>query len=154
MVIRPDISTIWEQLHELLPPGYDLEATARARGAFTRARGVKDVESLLQLALAYGGCGMSLRETCAWAAAVGVAKIKDSSLIDRLCNAAPWLGDIMAALIARQAGIPAKRWAGYRLRALDATTICEPGADRTTWRLHVGYDLASGQVDHVELTDV
>jgi hypothetical protein len=154
MVIRPDISTIWEQLHEHLPPGYDLEATARARGAFTRARGVKDVESLLQLALAYGGCGMSLRETCAWAAAVGVAKIKDSSLIDRLCNAAPWLGDIMAALIARQAGIPAKRWAGYRLRALDATTICEPGADRTTWRLHVGYDLASGQVDHVELTDV
>src|SRR5262249_4443908 len=29
-----------------------------------------------------------------------------------------------------------------------------PGADRTTWRLHVGYDLASGQVDQVELTDV
>ncbi|MGH6629703.1 MAG: IS4 family transposase, partial [Burkholderiales bacterium] len=45
------------------------------------------------------------------------------------------------------------RWAGYRLRALDATTICEPGADRATWRLQVGYDLASGQVDHVELTD-
>jgi hypothetical protein len=154
MVIRPDILTFWKQLHEHLPPGYDLEATARALGAFTRARGVKDVETLLQLAMAYGGCGMSLRETCAWAAAVGIAEISDPSLIDRLCNAAPWLGDIMAAVIARQAGLPAKRWAGYRLRALDATTICEPGADRTTWRLHVGYDLASGQVDHVELTDV
>jgi hypothetical protein len=45
------------------------------------------------------------------------------------------------------------RWAGYRLRALDGTSICEPGADRTTWRLHVGYDLASGQVDQLELTD-
>jgi hypothetical protein len=50
--------------------------------------------------------------------------------------------------------VPAGRWAGYRLRALDGTSICEPGADRTTWRLHVGYDLATGQVDQLELTDV
>jgi hypothetical protein len=154
MVIRPDILSFRNQLHEHLPPGFDLEGKARVLGAFTRARGVKDIETLLQLAMAYGGCGMSLRETCAWAAAVGIAEISDPSLIDRLCNAAPWLGDIMAAVIVRQAGLPAKRWAGYRLRALDATTICQPGADRTTWRLHVGYDLASGQVDHVELTDV
>jgi hypothetical protein len=40
------------------------------------------------------------------------------------------------------------------LRALDATSICQPGADGTTWRLHVGYDLATGQVDQLELTDV
>jgi len=73
--------------------------------------------------------------------------------MERLCKAAPWLGDIVAALIAQQATVPAKRWAGYRLRALDATAICQPGADRTTWRLHVGYDLASGQVDHIALTD-
>jgi hypothetical protein len=50
--------------------------------------------------------------------------------------------------------MPAKRWAGYRLRTIDATTICQPGADRTTSRLHAGYDLASGQVDHIELTDL
>src|ERR1700682_2476320 len=48
----------------------------------------------------------------------------------------------------------AGRWAGYRLRALDGTSICQPGADRTTWRLHVGYDLATGQVDQLELTDL
>jgi hypothetical protein len=154
MVIRPDLSDFWEQLQKHLPPDFDLEKTARARRAFTRARGVKDVATLLHLAMAYGGCGMSLRETCAWAAAVGLAKLKDPSLIDRLCNAAPWLGDIVVALIAQQATLPAKRWAGYRLRALDATTICQPGADRTTWRLHVGFDLATRQVDHIELTDV
>ena len=50
--------------------------------------------------------------------------------------------------------MPAGRWAGYRLRALDGTSICQPGADRTTWRLHVGYDLATGQVDQLELTDL
>ena len=154
MLIRPDTSGFWEQLRKHLPPDFDLEKTARARRAFTRARGVKDAATLLQLAMAYGGCGMSLRETCAWAAAAGIAQLKDPSLIDRLCNAAPWLGDIVATMIAKQAAVPAKRWAGYRLRALDATTICQPGADRTTWRLHVGYDLATRQVDDIELTDV
>jgi hypothetical protein len=152
MVIRPDILSFWEQLQEHLP-GFDLEQTARARRAFTRGREVKDVATLLQLAMAYGGCGMSLRETCAWAAAIGLAELKNPSLIDRLCNAAPWLGDIVAALVRRQVAVPAKRWSGYRLRALDATALCQPGADRTTWRVHVGYDLATRQVDHVELTD-
>ena len=94
-----------------------------------------------------------MRETCAWAEAAGLASLSDPALIERLCKAAPWLGDIVAALIAKQTGMPVGRWAGHRLRALDGTSICEPGATGTTWRLHVGYDLASGQVDEVELTD-
>jgi hypothetical protein len=108
----------------------------------------------LRLALAYGGPGMSLRDTCAWAEAAGLASLSDPSLLERLCKAAPWLGDIVAALIAEQAKAPAGRWAGYRLRALDGTSICQPGADNTTWRLHIGYDLATGQVDQLELTDL
>jgi hypothetical protein len=153
MVIRADILDGWAEVQAHLPAGFDLERTARERGAFTRVRNVKDAETLLRLALAYGGCGMSLRETCTWADAAGLARLSDPSLINRLCKAAPWLGDIVAALLGDQAELPKGRWAGYRLRALDATSICEPGADRTTWRLHAGYDLASGQVDQIELTD-
>jgi hypothetical protein len=154
MKIRPEILDHWPEVSAYFPAGFDLEATARSRGAFTRAREIKDAETLLRLALAYGGLGMSLRETCAWAEAGGIVSLSDPSLLERLCKAAPWLGDIVAALIAEQAKVPAGRWAGYRLRALDGTSICEPGADRTTWRLHVGYDLATGQVDQLELTDV
>jgi hypothetical protein len=154
MKIRPDILDHWPEVSARLPAGFDVEATARLRGAFTRARGVKDAKTLLRLALAYGGLGMSLRETCAWAEAGEFASLRDPSLLNRLCKAAPWLGDIVAALIAEQANGPAGRWAGYRLRALDGTSICQPGADRTTWRLHVGYDLATGQVDQLELTDL
>ncbi len=36
---------------------------------------------------------------------------------------------------------------------MDATTLCEPGAKGTSWRLHVGYDLMAGQVDQLTLTD-
>jgi len=154
MKIRPEILDHWPEVSARFPAGFDLEVTARSRGAFTRAREIKNAETLLRLALAYGGLGMSLRETCAWAEAGGIASLSDPSLLERLCKAAPWLGDIVAALIAEQAKAPAGRWAGYRLRALDGTSICEPGADRTTWRLHVGYDLATGQVDQLELTDV
>lgn len=154
MKIRPEILDHWPEVSACFPADFDLEATARSRGAFTRAREIKNVETLLRLALAYGGCGMSLRETCAWAEAGGIASLSDPSLLERLCKAGPWLGDIVAALIAEQAKVPARRWAGYRLRAIDGTSICQPGADRTTWRLHVGYDLATGQVDQLELTDV
>jgi hypothetical protein len=152
-MIRPDLLDHWPEVRSCLPAGFDVEATARSRGAFTRARGVKDAETLLRLALAYGACGMSLRETCAWASAAGLANLSDPSLIERLAKAAPWLGDVVGALIAEQAKVPGGRWAGRRLRALDGTSICEPGADRTTWRLHVGYDLAAGQIDQLELTD-
>jgi hypothetical protein len=154
MKIRPKILDEWSEVSARLPAGFDLEATARARGAFTRARQIKDAATLLRLALAYGGVGMSLRETCTWAEASGIASLSDPSLLERLCKAAPWLGDILAALIAEQEKGPAGRWAGYRLRALDGTSICQPGADGITWRLHVGYDLARGQVDQLELTDV
>jgi hypothetical protein len=153
MKIRPEILDHWPEVSAHLPADFDVEATARARGAFTRAREIKSAETLLRLALAYGGLGMSLRETCAWAEAGGIVSMSDPSLLDRLCKAAPWLGDIVAALIAEQAKVRAGRWARYRLRALDGTSICQPGADRTTWRLHVGYDLATGQVDQLELTD-
>jgi hypothetical protein len=154
MKIRPEILDHWPEVSARLPAGFDLEATARSRGAFTRAREIKNAETLLRLALAYGGLGMSLRETCAWAEAGEIANLAGPSLLERLCKAAPWLGDVVAALIAEQAKAPARRWAGYRLRALDGTSICQPGADRTTWRLHVGYDLATGQVDQLELTDL
>jgi len=154
MMIRPEILDHWPEVSARFPADFDLEATARSRGAFTRKREIKNAETLLRLALAYGGCGMSLRETCAWAEAGGIASLRDPSLLERLCKAAPWLGDIVAALIAEQAKVPAGRWAGYRLRALDGTSVCRPGADNTTWRLHVGYDLATRQVDQLELTDV
>ena len=80
MTIRLDIPDHWPQVRAHLPADFDLERTARARGAFTRAREVKNAEGLLRLALAYGGCGMSLRETCAWAEAAGLASLANPSL--------------------------------------------------------------------------
>lgn len=153
MKIGSDILDHWSEVRSHLPADFDLEATARARGALTRVRAVKSADDLLRLALGYGACGMSLRETCAWAAAAGIAELSDPALIERLEKAADWLEDIVGALLAAPASVPSGRWAGYRLRLIDATSLCAPGADRTSWRLHVGYNLASDQIDQIELTD-
>lgn len=153
MKIGSDILDHWAQVRSCLPSGFDIEATARARGAFTRAREIKTPADLFRLALAYGGCGMSLREVCAWAEAGGIASLSDPALLERLEKAADWLGDIVSALLADQPRVTGGRWPGYRLRAIDGTSICAPGADQTTWRLHIGYNLAAERVDQIELTD-
>jgi Transposase DDE domain len=154
MVILPTLDDLVVEVRKHLPPDFDFELTARARGAFKRSRNVKSAIELFRLAMMFGGCGLSLREICTLAVTSGLADLKDPSLIARLRKAAPWLGDILAAIVVKQAALPVGRFAGYRLRALDATTLCRPGADRTTWRLHVGYGLATGQVDQITLTDI
>src|SRR5258707_10988203 len=112
MKIRPEILDHWPEVSARLPAGFDVEATARSRGAFTRAREIKNAETLLRLALAYGGLGMSLRETCAWAEAGGIVSLSDPSLLDRLCKAPPLAGDNVGARISEQGKKPARRRGG------------------------------------------
>jgi len=55
----------WAELLAAVGSAVDPEASARASGALVRAREVKDGATLLRLALACGGCGLSLRQTAA-----------------------------------------------------------------------------------------
>src|SRR5260370_35935486 len=109
MKIRPEILDHWPEVSARLPAGFDVEATARSRGAFTRAREIKNAETLLRLALAYGGLGMSLRETCVWAGAGGVVSLSGPSLLGRVVHAAPPARDSRAAPVPRQAKMPGGR---------------------------------------------
>src|ERR1700676_1412610 len=102
MKIRPEILDHWPEVSARLPAGFDVEATARLRGAFTRAREIKNAETLLRLALAYGGLGMSLRETCAWAEAGGIVSLSDPSLLDPLWKGGASVGRLRGAVIVEQ----------------------------------------------------
>ena len=142
----------WPEVLSAIAAHIDLNQTANDRGAFRQARGVPDAASLLRLSLAWGGCGLSLRETCAWAEANGVARLSDPALVGRLAGASEWLGDIVNAIVAARLSAPNRR-SGFRLCLVDGTSICHPGADRTSWRLHMRYDLGAGKFDAIELTD-
>src|SRR4051794_41851335 len=78
------LETGWSEALEAIGTALDVEASARSSGALKRARAVRDGAGLLRLALAYGGGGLSLRQTAAWAAARGVAGLSDVALLGRL----------------------------------------------------------------------
>lgn len=119
----------WSALLRRLTAGFDLGATARASGAFVRARGVPSPEALLRLALIYGATDLSLRGTAAWAEAAGLASLSDVALLGRLQAASAWLGELTSALmtVAHETGA-----AGRRVRLVDATSFAAAGATKAT----------------------
>jgi hypothetical protein len=135
------------EIREVVP----IEESARELKAFVRPRGVRSAPDLLRLCLAYG-VGNSVEGTSAWAKASGVAEVSAPALHRRLANAASWLAFIARKLLEKTRPQVSGAWAGWRLRLVDSSVICEPGAKGTTWRLHVSYDL-SGGVDGLDLTD-
>lgn len=141
----------WASLLAEVSSRVDLAATAYESGAFRQGRGVPDAATLLRLCLLYG-CGHSLRQVCAWGATSGLARLSNPALTQRLQHTAPWLATIAAALLDIPALGPSAT--GRRVRLIDASTIAAPGADGTTWRLHLGFDPASGRIERFELTDV
>lgn len=149
--ITPNGDISWSSAEAEIASLIDIEATARSCKAFVRPRGIRTPRDLLRLALAYGA-GTSLREGSAWAQATDMAAVSAPALHRRLGNAADWLELMVKRLVEDGPEQPSGLWAGWRLRLVDATCICHPGADRTSWRVHVRYGL-SGHVEDIELTD-
>ncbi|MEM1181519.1 MAG: IS4 family transposase [Acidobacteriota bacterium] len=143
----------WPYLLKMLPKHLDLEASAKDFGALTRKRGLTSAEDLLRLALVYGFCGFSLRQTAAWAQATGIAKLSDVAVLKRLKKAAPWLGYLLGSVLAQRAETKFGQTSGLRLRLVDATTVSKPGSKGADWRVHLGFDLNSLSIDEVQVTD-
>ncbi|NOZ87279.1 MAG: transposase [Deltaproteobacteria bacterium] len=142
----------WPYLLTFLPPEEELERTAKESGALVRRRGVSSAKTLLRLAMAYGFCGLTLRQTAAWAKVANVADISDVALLKRLKKADSWLGMLLAIKLAERAPPPPSK-GNLRVCLIDATTINRPGSKGTNWRVHLCFNLDSLAIEHVELTD-
>lgn len=141
----------WPYLQSFLDFVEPLDDSARQYGALTRRRQVNSAEVLLRLALAYGFCGLSLRQTAAWAETAGIATLSDVALLRRFTKAADWLGHLVAEKLASRSGARPK--AALPLVLVDASTINAPGNTGTDWRLHLGFDVAEFKIRDVTLTD-
>lgn len=145
----------WPYILRFFPEAEELDASAQHYGALRRRREIKSAATLLRLAFAYAFCGMSLRETAAWAALADVADISDVALMKRLRNAAPWLGHLLGVKLAEHAPVPPLSSRSIsRVRLIDATCISKPGSRNTDWRLHLGFLIPSMTIEHAEVTDV
>lgn len=143
----------WFIIESLLPE--DWEEKARQYGALTRAREVKDARTLLRLILLHTAGGLSLRQTVARASVNGLATISDVALLKRLRSCEGWLR-YMNQQIAKERLKSSQKWSslcGRVLRVVDATTVEEPGATGTNWRVHFCLRLPTLECDFFEVTD-
>jgi hypothetical protein len=132
----------------------DLDAQARALGAYRRQRAFAHPSELLRGLLQYALADQSLAHLGSWGVLSDVADLAPSSWWERLRQATPWLRWLVGRLLAA----PVRpRWLTQRVRGrvllVDATTLGLAQGPADAWRLHLAYDLLAGHLAHLHLTD-
>jgi hypothetical protein len=140
----------WDILRRFLPEGW--EEQARLCGAMRRARYIKKPETVLRILLLHLANGCSLAETAARAQTSGLGAISSVGVFKRLRAAGPWLR-WLAQQERGAAALPLGA-VSRRVRAVDATTVCEPGSTGGDWRVHFAVNLADLQCDFFQLTEL
>jgi hypothetical protein len=139
----------WPLVCQLLPPGWQEQALLL--GAQRRARGFPDAAVLLRTLLVHLAGGCSLKETVTSAQQAGWCDVSSVALFKRLRAAEQWLR-WMANQLWQRHPTPSLPH-GYRVRAVDATTVGRPGSLGTDWRVHFSVNLEDLQCDFFQVTD-
>lgn len=116
----------WSLVCQLLPPRW--EEQARLLGALSRARGFPNASILLRVLLVHLAGGGPLKETVTIAQQAGWCDVSAVALFKRLRSAEQWLRWMANELWHRHPTPSLPH--GYRVRAIDATTVkdLEPAA--------------------------
>jgi hypothetical protein len=139
----------WPLVCSLLPP--DWPEQARLLGALRRARGFPNAAILLRTLLVHLAGGCSLKETATCAQQAGWCNVSPVALFKRLRAAEQWLRWMAEQLWQRHLAPSLPH--GYRVRAIDATTVGRPGSLGTDWRIHYSVNLEDLQCDFLQVTD-
>ncbi len=124
---------------------------ATETGALKGLRKNKSAENLLRVLLLHLGCGHSLLETAVRARQEGLAELSSVALWNRLRKSQAWLRSLCLELF-RERGLELSETGGLQVRALDATTVKEPGKTGALWRVHYSVRLPSLACDFFRLT--
>ncbi len=142
----------WDVVTAMLPAQW--QAKALELGAVRRLRGFASVEALLRVLLIHLADGCSLRETAVRARAGELADVSDVALLKRLRSCGEWFQWMSQELAANLSLVspPDALLAGRRVRLVDGSSVCEPGATGSTWRLHYSLNLSTLSCDEVHVT--
>ncbi len=147
------LNEVWE--HEVVPrlPA-TLQQQAEALEVFERKRAFPNMHAVLRGLLAYVLGVYSFKQVGLWATLIGLASISDTAWRHWLLKASQWLEWLIAELLAVPTPvletIPAVRG---RILLIDATHVNQPGGKGGKWRLHQAYDLLSGRLCQITITD-
>lgn len=140
----------WEVIETVLPEGW--QEAAKRTGALMRTRGFDSAATLLRVLLIHLVDGCSLRETAVRAQAGGLAKVSDVALLGRLRGSGEWFRWMVEQMSQRLSSASQEVLPGKRVRLVDASVVCEPGATGSTWRLHYMIDLSTLACEQVQVT--
>ncbi len=132
-------------------PASERARLAHQHKAFQRARGIGSPDQLLTLLLFYTFAKLSLRLTSWFARVAYNLTIGDQSLGERFRNCGPWLRALVTAQLAAttRLAVPLRT----RLRIVDGSVLCRPGAKGTEWRVHMVFEPGASAPTSVEVTD-
>jgi Transposase DDE domain len=142
----------WKLLLSFLPEGW-IEMASKYN-VVKGLRKDKSPENLLRVLLIHIGCGYSLRETVLRARKAQLADLSDVALLKRLRKCKDWLSAMCVALFEeRGVKLSSTIGRGFQIRVFDATTVKEPGATGSLWRIHYSVSLPSLSCDFFKLTE-
>jgi hypothetical protein len=145
----------WQELVEQRLPSH-LEEQAREMKAFVRVRNLSCASELLRAVLCYVLTLSSLKQLCGWSRLLGLTPVvlSPTAWQKRLRQCGPWLLWLLSELLGPLLPPPAlPEPVGGRILLVDATSLTQVGAQGTTWRLHSAYDLLTGRLSWVKVTD-
>lgn len=152
MTATPAGEEDWNVVMSMLPEGW--RDWARETGALRRCRNFADAGALLRVLMIHLMDGCSLRETSVRASQGGLAEVSDVALMKRLRSSGEWFRQIAGALMRQYVQQqPETLFPGLRIRLIDGSSISEPGATGSTWRLHYSVSLPALQCDEVHVTE-
>jgi len=146
----------WKMIEAQLPP--DWRQLAEEHGVVKPVPpqlGAKlnDPALVLRLILHHVALGVSLKVTCAMAAAANLVRISAVSLHLRMRSSGAWLAAILCKMTQAGASFHASLWAGFEIVIADATVVTRPGAKGTTARVHYVLRLSDLALIQCEVTD-
>jgi len=141
----------WKVLLSFLPESW--QELAKETGALLRSRKFTP-DNLLRSLLIHLADGCSLRETSTRAKQGEIAKVSDVALLKRLNSSGEWFRQMSLGLRSKWVIQPPETLlcSEYRIRLIDGSTVSEPGATGSTWRIHYSVQLSTLQCDEVHVT--
>ena len=143
----------WDILLKFLPEGWQQKASEY--GALVRKRKINSAEILLRVLLIHLADGKSLRTTATYAQEAEICQINDVALLHRLKSSERWFRWMSEQLVRQIHGfsLSSALLKQFRVRAVDASIISEPGATGSDWRLHYSLQLSNLGCDSFKITD-
>jgi len=157
MAASPDLSTTdgWQIVKDFFPADWEQRAKDLGFSSVARPPGAvcPSASDKLRTMFHLVANDMSLRTTAAACYAAGLVMVSHVTIHKWFRSAVNFLSYLLCSLTGSQQLFATDRWAGYVVRAIDATTVQRPGAKGTTIRIHYCLRLNDMTCDQCIVTD-